>query len=68
MMLEGFIFSLCPLQNFIVKKQIKFDKKNVTIIEDSPKGLAAAYASGCNVIKVGDPSEVDAELFKEYLL
>ena len=52
---------------FLVNK-FNVDKKNVTIIEDSPKGLAAAYASGCNVIKVGDPSEVDAELFKEYLL
>ena len=42
-------------------------KENVIIVEDSPKGRAAAHASGCNVIEVEDPSEVDIELFKEYL-
>ncbi len=49
---------------FLVDKY-NFEKDNVIIIEDSPKGLAAANASGCQVIKVKDPSEVDISLFKE---
>ena len=37
------------------------------IIEDSPKGLAAAEASGCRVIQVKTPNDVNIELFKEYI-
>ena len=45
----------------------KFKKEDVIIVEDSPKGKQAAYASGCNVIEVENPSEVNIDLFKEIL-
>tara|TARA_A100001515_G_scaffold145051_2_gene151593 strand:- start:3015 stop:3626 length:612 start_codon:yes stop_codon:yes gene_type:complete len=51
---------------FLVDK-FKFNKEDVIIVEDSPKGLAAAYASGCNVIEVKNPDCVDISLFKEFL-
>jgi beta-phosphoglucomutase len=38
--------------------------KDVIIVEDSPKGIAAAEASGCNVIKVSNADDVDKDLFK----
>lgn len=44
----------------------KFDKNRVIIVEDSPKGLEAAYASGCNVLKVRDQDEVTADLIKKH--
>ena len=37
------------------------------IVEDSPKGLAAAHASGCHVMQVKNPDDVNIEFFKEYL-
>lgn len=33
------------------------------IVEDSPKGLEAAYATGCEVIEVEDATQVTRELF-----
>lgn len=45
----------------------KFKKEDVIIVEDSPRGKLAAYASGCNVIEVENPSEVNIDLFKEIL-
>ena len=51
--------------NFLVDK-FNVDKNNVIIVEDSPKGLEAAYASGCQVIKVNNPDDVNIGLFKEY--
>ena len=44
-----------------------FSNKNTIIIEDSPKGVAAAEASGCHVIVVKDPDEVTIDLFKEVI-
>jgi len=52
--------------NFLINK-FNASKNNVIIVEDSPKGLAAAYATGCTVIKVSGPDEVDIGLFKEYI-
>jgi len=52
--------------NYLVEK-FEFQKSDVYIIEDSPKGLQAAYASGCNVIEVKDPKEVNIKLLKELL-
>jgi HAD superfamily hydrolase (TIGR01509 family) len=52
--------------NFLINK-FNASKNNVIIVEDSPKGLAAAYATGCTVIKVSGPDEVDIALFKEYI-
>ena len=51
---------------FLVKK-FNVQKNDVIIVEDSPKGRAAAHASGCNVIEVENPDEVNIELFREYL-
>jgi len=51
---------------FIVN-YFNFKKDNVIIVEDSPKGKQAAYASGCNVLEVENPSEVDINLFKEII-
>jgi beta-phosphoglucomutase len=48
--------------NFLVKKY-KLKPEEVMIVEDSPKGLEAAYASGCKVIKVGGPDETTKQLF-----
>jgi len=42
-------------------------KKNVLIVEDSPKGIAAAKASGCRVLEVSGVNEVNINLFKEIL-
>jgi HAD superfamily hydrolase (TIGR01509 family) len=39
--------------------------ENTYIIEDSPKGLKAAYSSGANVIEVENPEGVDTNLFTE---
>lgn len=52
---------------FLVQK-FNVDKKNVIIVEDSPKGIAAAKASGCNVIEVENADDVNINLFKEYLV
>jgi len=52
---EGYIFLMNHFQ---------FDPENTYIIEDSPKGLAAAHASGANVIQVKNPDEVNIELFR----
>ena len=51
---------------FLINK-FNANKENVIIVEDSPKGLAAAYATGCRVIKVDNPEEVNIGLFEEYM-
>lgn len=43
------------------------EKESVIIVEDSPKGIAAARAAGCKVIEVKGPDEVNIKLFKEYV-
>jgi len=48
-------------------KELNFSNKNTIIIEDSPKGVAAAEASGCHVIVVKNPDEVTIDLFKEVI-
>ena len=52
--------------NFIVKKY-NLEKDQVLIVEDSPKGKRAAYASGCNVLEVINPDEVCIEKIKEHI-
>ncbi len=37
----------------------------VLIIEDSPKGMEAAIASGCNVLRVDNPDSVNIKLIRE---
>jgi len=56
---EGYLLTL---------KHFNVDPTETIIIEDSPKGLLAAYASGCNVIEVENPDSVEINLFKEWLL
>ena len=51
---------------FLVEK-FNVNKNNVIIVEDSPKGIAAAKASGCNVIEVKNPDEVNIDLFEGHL-
>ena len=41
--------------------------KQAVIVEDSPKGLEAAHASGCHVIAVKNPEDVQISLFAEFL-
>tara|TARA_Y100000034_G_scaffold123789_1_gene171092 strand:+ start:73 stop:687 length:615 start_codon:yes stop_codon:yes gene_type:complete len=50
-----------------ILKHFKINKENAIIVEDSPKGLEAAYASGCNVIPVKNPEDVDIDLFKDFI-
>jgi len=42
-------------------------KENAMIVEDSPKGLRAAYASGCKVLKVENATHVNIENLKEFI-
>tara|TARA_R110000796_G_scaffold240591_1_gene361738 strand:+ start:8048 stop:8659 length:612 start_codon:yes stop_codon:yes gene_type:complete len=44
-----------------------FDKNEIIIIEDSPKGIQAAKSSGCRVIQVNNPDEVNLDLLKDYI-
>lgn len=44
-----------------------FDINEIIIIEDSPKGIQAAKRSGCKVIEVGSPDEVNLDLLKDYI-
>lgn len=37
------------------------------IVEDSPKGLAAAHATGCKVLQVKDATEVTISTLKEFI-
>ena len=55
---EGYIF--------LVNK-FNLKKEDVLIVEDSPKGKKAAYASGCNVLEVSNPDEVNFKLLKEHI-
>lgn len=52
--------------NYLVKKY-GFSPDEIVIVEDSPKGLAAAHGSGCRVIKVDGPENTTLELFTDYL-
>ena len=52
---EGYIKVLNSLN-------ISYD--NAIIVEDSPKGKKAAYASGCHVLEVVNAKEVNIDLFK----
>lgn len=51
--------------NSIVEK-FNINKNDVLIVEDSPKGKLAAYASGCKVLEVQCPDEVLIKIFEEY--
>jgi len=46
-------------------KTLNISSKNTIIIEDSPKGIEAAEQTGCFLIKVKNPDEVNIELLKD---
>jgi beta-phosphoglucomutase len=48
-------------------KKFNIINKNTIIVEDSEKGLEAAFSSGCKVIKVANQDEVTKNLFKDIL-
>tara|TARA_R110002020_G_scaffold14313_6_gene50859 strand:- start:34282 stop:34893 length:612 start_codon:yes stop_codon:yes gene_type:complete len=48
-------------------KHFKVDVSETLIIEDSPKGLAAARKSGAIVLHVKSPDQVNLSMFKEIL-
>jgi HAD superfamily hydrolase (TIGR01509 family) len=50
-----------------VIRKFKVPKENVVIIEDSPKGYAAAMAAGCRVYPVANAEGVDIGLFSEWV-
>jgi len=50
-----------------ILNKFKIDKNNTYIVEDSPKGLESAYASGCNVIHVSNPDDVYYSSIKEFI-
>ena len=49
-------------------KSFNVDPHEALIIEDSPKGMEAAIASGCNVVRVQNPAEVNIELIRRHIL
>ena len=54
-----------PEGYLMILKKLNMSNKNTIIIEDSPKGLEAALLSGCQVVKVNNPDEVDINLLKD---
>ena len=47
-----------------VLEHFKCSAENAIIVEDSPKGLSAAFSSGCSVLPVKNSYDVDIQLFK----
>ncbi len=56
-----------PEGYLLVLENLNISKTNTIIIEDSPKGVEAATLSGCRVLKVKNPEEVNIELIKDIL-
>jgi len=56
-----------PEGYLLVLKNLNILDNNTIIIEDSPKGLQAATLSGCRVLKVNSPEDVNIELIKDIL-
>lgn len=48
-------------------KHFNFDPQDVIIVEDSPKGLEAAYATGCAVLKVDNATQVYTENVRRFI-
>ena len=55
---EGYLMTL---------KKFEVSPHEALIIEDSPKGMEAAISSGCNVVRVNNPDEVNIELVKRHI-
>jgi len=50
-----------------ILEHYKLSANDVMIIEDSPKGLASARASGCSVMQVQNPDQVTKERVEDYI-
>lgn len=50
-----------------ILKLFKIKSENAIIVEDSPKGLAAAKASGCRILKVKNATEVNTENVRKFI-
>lgn len=50
-----------------VMSHFKIDKNSVMIVEDSPKGIESATASGCKVMRVKNPDYVTINNIKEFI-
>ena len=48
-------------------EKFSFDKKHTFIIEDSPKGIAAATSSGASVLVVKNADEVNIEIVRSLI-
>jgi len=55
---EGYLFLM---------EKFNFDKKETFIIEDSPKGIAAATSSGANVLVVKNADEVNIDIVRSLI-
>lgn len=60
---EGYLNIILNYKNII-----NSIKDQVIIVEDSPKGIQAAIATGAHVIKVDGPDDVDISLFDRILV
>jgi HAD superfamily hydrolase (TIGR01509 family) len=56
-----------PEGYLLILKSLNISKNNTIIIEDSPNGLQAATLSGCRVLKVEGPEDVNIKLLKDIL-
>ena len=50
-----------------ILEHYRVDASEALIVEDSPKGLAAAYASGCRVMEVKNPDQVTKNTVEGYI-
>jgi len=50
-----------------IVNHFKFRPQDVIIVEDSPKGIEAANATGCKVIKVDNATQVHTENMRRYI-
>lgn len=48
-------------------KRLKLKPAEAIIVEDSPHGIASAYASGAHVVEVRGPEDVSIDLFEDLI-
>ena len=56
-----------PEGYFKVLKYFNCNPESAIIVEDSPKGLKAAYATGCKVLKVKNADDVHRENLRSFI-
>ena len=57
----------CPDPYIIAIHLLNSSHNKTIIVEDSPKGIKAAKDSGAHVLEVKDATEVNLELFKDFI-